>query len=201
MKIVNPKVLMDIEKNIPLALSLGGGLQYVSGHYNVDLVGLDGVDIVADLNEPLDELPDNTVSSVYSNNTFEHVLNLTGLLAEIHRVCRDGAYCEIIVPHFANPYYYSDPTHVRPFGLFSMHYFVNAEQQWRRKVPCYYSDTKFNLIDVKLAFYKDSWIDHLITPILHYIVNNSRFTQHFYERRLCWLWPPAHVKYTIQIEK
>lgn len=201
MIIINKDILHDIKYNIPILLNLGGGLQRVPDHYNVDFIMLDGVDIVADLNNPLDGLPDNTVSAIYSNNTFEHISNLFGLLSEIHRVCKNGARCEIIVPHFANPYYYSDPTHIRQFGLFTMHYFVNQDQQWQRHVPSYYSDTKFKLLDVKLMFYKDSWFDHLASPIMHFLVNVSRFTQHFYERRLCWLFPPAHVKYILQIEK
>jgi len=201
MEIINQAVLDSISHNIPIFLNLGGGLQCVPNHYNVDFVKLAGVDIVADLNNPLDKLPENTVSGIYSSNTFEHISNLLGLLSEIHRVCRNGARCEIIVPHFANPYFYSDPTHIRQFGLFTMHYFVSNEQQWRRKVPSYYSDTKFKLLDVELTFYKDSLFDHLASPIAHFLVNKSRFTQHLFERRFCWLFPPAHVKYILQIEK
>jgi len=173
----------------------------LEGYYNVDQVKLDGVDIVANLNEPFALLADDTVSNIYSRNTFECVSNLLGLLAEIHRICRDGARCEIIVPHFANPYYYSDPIHVRQFGLFTMHYFVSTDRQWRRTVPNYYSDTKFKLLDVNIRFYKDSLFDHLATPLAHRLVNTSRFTQHLYERRFCWLWPPAHIQYILQVEK
>jgi len=201
MQIINQLVLSDIASNTPLFLNLGAGLQRVPGYYNVDLVALEGTDIVADLNKPLDGLPENTVSGIYSSNTFEHISNLFGLLSEIHRVCSNGAKCEIIVPHFANPYYYSDPTHIRQFGLFTMHYFLHTDQQWRRKVPSYYSDTKFKLIDVELMFYKDSLFDHLVSPIAHYLVNKSRFTQHMFERRFCWLFPPAQVKFIFQIEK
>ena len=60
--------------------------------------------MVADLNLPLDEVPDNSVSRIYSNQTFEHVENLFGLLSEIHRITVKGGISEIIVPHFANPY-------------------------------------------------------------------------------------------------
>ena len=201
MIVLNKALINDIKNNTPIYLNLGGGLQSVQNYYNVDFVKLPGVDIVADLNKPLDELPDNIVSGIYSSNTFEHISNLFGLLSEIHRVCRNGAKCEIIVPHFANPYYYSDPTHVRQFGLFTMHYLVNNDQQWRRKVPNYYSETKFKLNDVKLMFYKDSLFDHLISPSANYLVNKSRFTQHLFERRFCWFFPPAQVKYILQIEK
>ncbi len=201
MEIINQAVLDSISKSIPIFLNLGGGLQCVPNYYNVDFVKMPGVDIVADLNDPLNKLPTNTVSGIYSSNTFEHISNLFGLLSEIHRVCRNGARCEIIVPHFANPYYYSDPTHIRQFGLFTMHYFVSNDQQWRRKVPSYYSDTKFKLLDVELTFYKDSLFDHLTSPIAHFLVNKSRFMQHLFERRFCWLFPPAHVRYILQIEK
>ena len=201
MEIINSRVLRDLAEGNSVSLNLGGGLSDLKGFYNVDLVRLEGVDIVADLNEPLGLLPDNSVSHIYSSNTLEHVSNLLGFLSEMHRICRHGARCEIIVPHFANPYYYSDPTHVRQFGLFTMHYFLSRDQQWRRAVPSYYSEIKFKLLDATFHFYKDTLFDHLTTPLVQWVVNGNRFLQHLFERRFCWLWPPAHIRYVIQVEK
>jgi len=199
--IINPSVIEDIGSGRKISLNLGAGNQKIPGFYNVDLVELDGVDIIANLEEPLDKLADDSVSRIYSNQTFEHVRDLFGLLSEINRVCVDGAQCEIIVPHFANPYFHSDPTHVRQFGLFSMHYFIDANQQWRRKVPSYYSKTKFDLLDAQFVFYRDTVFDHLVTPLATRLVNLNRAVQHTYERRFCWLFPPASIKFILRVSK
>ena len=201
MKILNKKILNDLKKGKLLSLNLGSGYEKHEDFYNVDINEELGVDIVADLNFPLNLIPENSVCNIYSNQTFEHIEKLFDLLSEIHRISTTGGKCEIIVPHFSNPYYYSDPTHVRQFGLFSMHYFTSENYQWRRKVPSYYSDTKFILRDVKLIFYKDTLVDHLFANILSPIVNSTRAFQHIFERRFSWLYPLDSIKFNLEVSK
>ena len=201
MKIVNDRILEDFKANKLISLNLGSGYEKKEGFYNLDIHEGLGIDMVADLNLPLDEVPDNSVSRIYSNQTFEHVENLFGLLSEIHRITVKGGICEIIVPHFANPYYYSDPTHVRNFGLFSMHYFTNEEHQWKRKVPSYYSKTKFILKDAKIMFFNDTLVDHIFANVLGPLVNLSRSSQFIYERRFSWIYPPSNVHFLLEVSK
>src|SRR5947209_3062339 len=111
MKIVNLAVSKDLAAGVPLRLDLGCGPHPRPGHYGVDRVALPGVDVVADLNEPFADLPDDCAAEVYTRHTLEHVEKLLDLLAEIHRITRPGGRVEVIVPHFSNPYGYSDPTH------------------------------------------------------------------------------------------
>ena len=201
MKILNKKILDDLKEGKLLSLNLGSGHELREDFYNVDIKEELGVDILADLNFPLDLIPENSVCNIYSNQTFEHIENLFGLLSEIYRISSNGGKYEIIVPQFSNPYYYSDPTHVRQFGLFSMHYFTSENYQWRRKVPSYYSDTKFILRDVKIIFYKDTLIDHLFANILSPLVNLSRTFQHIFEKRFCWFYPRANIKFILEVSK
>ena len=201
MKILNEKILDDLKEGKMLSLNLGSGYENHEDFYTVDINEDLGVDIVADLNGPLDLIPDNSVSNIYSNQLFEHIENLFGLLSELRRISINGAKFEIIVPHFSNPYYYSDPIHIRQFGLFSMHYFTSENYQWRRKVPSYYSDTKFILRDAKIIFYKDTLMDHLFANVLYPIVNLNRAFQHIFEKRFCYFYPPANVKYILEVSK
>jgi hypothetical protein len=201
MQLINQNILLDIANEKKISLNLGSGMDTREDMYNLDLVECKGVDIVADLNKPLSLLPDNTVQYVYTNQTLEHIENLFGLFEELHRVCINDAVLDIQVPHFANPYYYSDPTHVRFFGLYSMHYFTDIKYQWGRKVPSHYSDTKFILSDAKYIFYRDTFFDHLIGRPLGYLINFARFFQIIYERRLCWFYSPSSIKFTIKVKK
>ena len=95
MKILNPQVLSDIEAGKALNLNLGGGAQDRPGYYSLDLVELAGVDIVADLNAPLQMLPDNCAKSVFSRHALEHVVNFLPLMEEIHRITRDSGTIEL----------------------------------------------------------------------------------------------------------
>lgn len=199
MRILNPQIRRDLDEGKPLRIDIGSGPRPRPGFYALDQLELDGIDIVADLNEPLDQLPDNCAEHIFSSHTLEHVEKLLPLLAEIHRIAKPGAVIEIIVPHFSNPYYYSDPTHVRFFGLYTMNYFVDTEKQpkaWR--VPTFYSKTRFDMEQVKIAFYRFNLWDRLTVPLLRAFVNSSPGTQNFYERRLSWLFPAAEIRYRMR---
>jgi SAM-dependent methyltransferase len=187
MKLLNPKVTKDLEQGKPLRIDLGSGPRPREGFYALDHLELEGIDIVADLNRPLELLPDNCAEHVFSSHALEHVENLLPLLGEIHRITRPGGLVEFVVPHFSNPYYYSDPTHVRFFGLYTMNYFVDTDKQpeaWREAV--------------KLSFYRTNLFDRLFVPFLRYFVNLSAGTQNFYERRLCWILPAAEIRYRMR---
>lgn len=98
-------------------------------------MALPGVDIQADLNEPLDLLPDGSVEAVHCRHLLEHIDRLLHLLDELHRVVRPGGEIDIRVPHFSNPYGYSDPTHVRFFGLYS--FFTFPRRSTSRTARCH----------------------------------------------------------------
>ena len=199
MRLLNPQIRRDLDEGKPLRIDIGSGPRPRPGFYALDQLELDGIDIVADLNQPLDLLPDNCAEHIFSSHTLEHVEKLLPLLAEIHRIARPDATIEIIVPHFSNPYYYSDPTHVRFFGLYTMNYFVDIEKQpkvWR--VETFYSKTRFEMDQVKLTFYRSNLWDRLFVPFLRYFVNCSPGAQNFYERRLSWLFPAAEIRYRMR---
>jgi hypothetical protein len=198
----NPQIRRDLEAGKALRIDIGGGPRPRPGFYALDQLELEGIDIVADLNQPLDLLPDSCAEHIFSSHTLEHVEKLLPLLAEIHRIARPGATIEFIVPHFSDPYAYSDPTHVRFFGLYTMSYFVDTEKQpHRRKVPAFYSPVRFELESVYLAFYRTNLLDRLVVPLIRYLVNLNACTQDFYERRLSWLFPAAELRYRLRARK
>src|SRR5262245_42475409 len=135
MQILNPDIHRCLDAGRGLRLNLGGGERRLPGYFSLDCVPATNPDILADLNAPLTELPDNSVEAIYARHTLEHVTRLLELLQELHRITRPDGRIEIIVPHFSNPFGYSDPTHVRCFGLYSFYYFCAAEDQPPRKVP------------------------------------------------------------------
>lgn len=201
MKIINSKINDDISNNKTIKLNLGSGNDKVQGFYNVDFINLPGTDLIADLNEPLDLLPDHSVDAIISRGSFEHIKNFMGLMIEIHRVCKNDALMTTVVPHFSNPYYYSDPTHIQPFGLYTMHYFMDESMQFGRKVPCYYTSARFRIEKITIQFYREKFLDKLLEPIVSWLVNINIHTQDLYERRFCYLYPAWQIKYDLKVCK
>lgn len=202
MEIINPEVAADLAAGRPIRLDLGSGGKQRPGFYAVDHLMLPGVDIIADLNQAFSLLPDNSVCELYSRHTLEHVQQFLPLMREIHRVCRADAVIEIIVPHFSNVYGFSDPTHVRFFGLYTMNYFVAAEDQPRlRRVPAFYTDVRFAVDSIRFEFYRQGRIDRVLADVFEKLVNRSLSWQDFYERRLCHVFHAWQLVYRMHPNK
>jgi len=159
MKIINQDITKIIESKNTFKINLGCGESRLDNFYNLDIVDLPGVDVIADLNLPFSEFPDNCINELYSRASFEHVRNFQGLINEIQRICIPNAKIVIIVPHFSNPYYYSDPTHVQHFGLYTMSYYMNYEDQPKRKITKFYMITRVKAKKIEMNFYKEQLID------------------------------------------
>lgn len=199
MRIVNARVTEDLRAGRKLRLNLGAGGKDSEGRYSVDHLELPGVDIVADLNSALDLLPDDCATEVYSSHTLEHVQNFMQLMHEIHRVVCEGGRIEIIVPHFSSPMGYSDPTHVRFFGLYTMHYFVEEKDQpAERVVPCFYTTIRFKVESVRFQFYNSGpRVRRHLGPWMTRFWNKSFRRLNFYENHLVYLYPVDEVRYNL----
>jgi len=201
MRIVNQAVSEDIAAGRGLRLNLGCGTKARPGFYGVDCLPLAGVDVVADLNAPLSLLPDDSVEEIYSRHTLEHVSHFMELMAELHRVTRPGGRIEIIVPHFSNPYGYSDPTHVRFFGAYSFFYFCDQADQPRRKVPAFYVTERFQVDSVRCRLLRHSLAERLARFLLERVINLNIGWLDWYERRLCRLLPAEDVRFVLRPKK
>ena len=201
---MKPLLRIDLDKalnNPPVILELGCGRNKRPGAIGIDKMDLTGVDIVADIEDGLGFIPDNCVDEIYSFSCFEHIRNFEKLMSEIVRVLKNGGKTIVYVPHFSSPYYYSDPTHTRFFGLYSFYYFVNHRYRLKRKVPNYYFDTKIRIISQKLVFDSPFLIRKIIKRSIGAIFNLSRFLQEFYEENLCYIFPCYGIKVVFTKEK
>lgn len=201
MRIVTSSITDDLNAGRGLRLNLGCGARPWPGFYGVDRVALPGVDIIADLNQPLSLLPDDSVDEVYTRHTLEHVDALLPLMAELHRVTRAGGRIEIIVPHFSNPYGYSDPTHVRFFGLYSFFYFSDEADQPRRKVPAFYSPARFTVESVRIHPLRQSFLGRAVGSLVKWVINRSVSRLDWYERNLCRWLPADSIRYVLRPKK
>lgn len=152
-------------------IDIGCGRKKIDGALGLDIVGHPGVDIVADLNEPL-PLDDHSFDVVYSDQVFEHIEDFLNLMRECHRILRPDGTLIAHVPYFRSSWAAIDPTHIRMFSISSMNYFVEG---------CYenenysFFDEKFSEITVLLDY------NYKFTPLRWFFSKLALRWPHRYE--------------------
>ena len=185
----------------PLDIELGcGDRKRSSTSVGVDNRALPGVDIVGDALEVLRSLPSNSVRSITSFHFVEHIDNLEDLLVESARVLTDDGVFRATAPHFSNPYYYSDPTHRRFFGLYTLSYYVH-DTLLRRDVP-HYNETPIPLTisNVTLRFMSVPPFHgrRIFKRLAGALFTVNQWMLEFYEENLCWLVPCYEVEWELR---
>jgi ubiquinone/menaquinone biosynthesis C-methylase UbiE len=162
----------------------------------VDVLAHDCVDIVGDAYEVLKAFPSDSVHAVYSHHFFEHVVDIQAYMIELGRVIRPGGHMVTVTPHFSNPYYYSDPTHKTPFGLYTFSYMCR-DPLFHRKVPQYDFPVRFELTAVRLIFKspRPFYGRFVLKKGLGTLFNLNRYMREFYEENLCFMFPCYETEY------
>lgn len=190
---MEPVVKIDLEKVIgdgkPLIIELGCGQKTKEGKITIDKLDLPNVDIVADIENGLPFLPDDSVDEIHCRSVLEHIDSFEYLMREIVRVLKKSGRAYVFVPHFSNPYYYSDYTHKRFFGLYSFYYFVDTERQLKRKVPNFYTDIRIKIISQRLVFRSPFRLSRQIKKPFGFIINCHSSLMEFYEQHLSYIFP------------
>jgi predicted SAM-dependent methyltransferase len=166
-------VLEQIRSQSKVILELGvGRSRSIKNAFTIDKLDFPEVDIVADLNEGLPFLEDNSIDEIYSFHFLEHVNNLEFLMEEIFRVLKKGGKKVGSVPHFANPYFYSDYTHKAYFGLYSFSYF-SKQKYFKRAVPDFYNGANYKINSIRLDFMSPFRVRNRLKKILSAFFNSS----------------------------
>jgi SAM-dependent methyltransferase len=165
----------------------------------IDALDRPGVDIVGDVYEILGVIGDASVDEVHTFHFLEHLSGLSELLAELGRVLKPAGVLEIVVPHFSNPYYYSDYTHRKFFGLYSLSYLAE-DRVLRRRVPRYVDEVDFELTRVDLVFKSSPpfYGRHVIKKIVGFFFNLTRYTRELYEENFCHLFPCYEIRFLLR---
>lgn len=196
--------VIDRERLLPrisgAKLDLGCGPTKVSPeHVGVDMLDVPGVDLVGDVFDVLSMIADGVVEEVHTSHFLEHIPDFEPLLGEIARVLRPGGALTIVVPHFSNPYYYSDTTHVHSFGLYTMAYFT-TNSPFKRAVPNYGRSLPFQHERVALEFRaaRPFYGRYAVKRLIELLVNLTRGAQEFYEELLVYILPCYQIRYVLR---
>lgn len=186
-----------ISKNEKIIIELGPGKTKVNKNaIGIDICEKESVDYVTDLNKGLTFLWDESVDEIYAFHFLEHINDLEFFLSEVFRVLKKGGVLIGTVPHFSNPYFYSDYTHSNFWGLYTWSYF-SKNSPYKREVPKYYNNIEFQIIDIQLIFSSPFKIRNKIKKIIQRIFNMNKYMQEFYEENLTYLIPCYEIKFRI----
>lgn len=195
-----------IDKRACLAQIQGATLELGCGNFkrHPEAIGIDAldhecVDIVGDVYAVLEEVPAATIKAVYSYHFFEHVTDLPRLMDLLARVIQPGGLLRVVVPHFSNPYYYSDYTHRSLFGLYSFSYLV-SDKIHRRKVPIYGREVGFELSSAELIFKSSPpfYVRYALKKVFQILFNMNRYTRELYEENFCYLFPCYEIRFEMR---
>ncbi len=190
----------QLDKLGPVSIELGCGSSKKNANaIGIDMLDYECVDIVGDALSVLKRFPDESVCDVYASHFLEHLADLDGFLRELERVVRPAGELVFVVPHFSNPYYYSDYTHRSFFGLYTFSY-LTSNVLFKRKVPNYNRSNRFELLGVDLRFLsgRPFYGRFLVKAIVGRIFNSCNYLREFYEENLCYLFPCYELKYRLR---
>jgi SAM-dependent methyltransferase len=175
-----------------------GHLRRHPGAVSIDIRDCETVDVVGDVYDVLARIPDASVDAVYSSHFVEHLDDVERFVLELGRVMKIGGVVTTVAPHFSNPYFYSDYTHRRAFGLYSFSY-LSRDAVFRRTVPRYIADTGFDLVSARLIFKapRPFYVGWALGRVAQTLVNVTTATKEWYERRWCYLMPCYEVEYVL----
>jgi len=171
---------------VPTTLHLGCGNKKVSGALGIDLNPNSQADIIHDLNKCPWPLESERFERVVCVHVLEHLDDMMRTMAEIYRVCKDGAIVEIATPHFSSVNSWDDPTHKHHFTLASFDYF-------HRDHPFIYENMHFEVLERRLTFSRS----FLKIPARLICAMYPRW----YEKHFAFMLPARNLEFTLRVGK
>src|SRR3989344_8190687 len=166
-------------------LNLGAGKDIKKDFINLDSLQLPGIDVVHNLDYFPYPFKDNTFSYIYCDNVLEHLKELIRVMEDLHRICKNDAEIEIIVPYFASFNAYKDPTHKTFFTFETFEYFTDDHNY------NFYTKSRFKIVYRKLMFSKR-------LKLLEIIMNKI---PKFYESYISNVFPANGIKVKLRVIK
>lgn len=115
------------EKNL-VKLDLACGGRKTPGFIGVDIVQMDGVDVVHNLSQFPWPWENESVEEIHCSHYVEHVPDLLKFMDEAARILIPGGKMTVIAPYYTSMRATQDPTHVRSISEATFLYFNKG---WR----------------------------------------------------------------------
>lgn len=167
-------------------LDLGCGSRKWPGSVGLDVSPATQADIVHDLEVFPYPIEDAAFDVVLMQDVIEHVDDLYGLMAEVHRIARPGARVLLRTPHFSSMLAFSDPTHKHYLSLLAVRGL--AEPGF-----AHYAATRFRVVSNRV----DLWLPFRLTG-LERLANRFSRT---YEAYFAFRFPAMNIRAEFEVLK
>ncbi|MEW5975558.1 MAG: methyltransferase domain-containing protein [Acidobacteriota bacterium] len=177
-------------------LDVGCGLNKLPGSVGLDIVPLEGVDVVHDLNQFPYPFEANTFDGVRIIHVIEHIQSIPRTMEEVHRISKPGAQVQIVTPHHSDASSWQDPTHIWHLNSRSFDCFEDTS------ITSYYSKARFKVVrcEVKvLKLFKLLGFEFLIN--LQNRHPRYRSIRKFWEQYLCYIVRGKVMHFSLQVLK
>jgi len=184
---------------MPIRVNLDCGDERPPGYLGFDILKRAGPDVICDLNVSI-PLAGDRVEQVRAQSSLEHIDQLERLLGEVSRILKPGGTFYVYVPHWSNPFDYSDYTHRRWFGLVTFEYFVDSQDQVYRRVPVY-STPRFRTSHIRLIFGSPFSLLRWLMKGFQWLINRRVGLPLFNEYHLSSLVPCYAIEYALHCKE
>lgn len=141
---------MEEHENDPVKINLGAGTDNDPSWINVDMIKLEGIDVVHNLINFPYPFEDGEADEIKAVDVIEHLPPYIGeahgvvkFLEECHRILKPGGTLFIQTPGWKADFLWIDPTHVRGFDIQSMDFFDPTKHYGQ--TTGFYSKCKFKV--------------------------------------------------------
>jgi hypothetical protein len=172
-----------------MVIDIGCGLNKKPGALGLDQTSNSNADVVCDLNHSPWPLADNVASVIHLSHILEHLEDLIGAMAEVHRIGQAGAKVLVVTPHFSSHNSCTDPTHRYHLAWGSFDYFTG--QSFERFAG---SPFRFRILERKLSFGGNVLLDNIGRMFAWLSVR-------WYERHMAWVFPAHEISCTLEVVK
>ena len=178
-----------------MKLDIGCGASKKEGFIGVDILQLNGVDIVHDLTAFPYPFENNSVDEIWMDQVLEHLPNPLKVVEELYRICKTNAKVTIGVPYFRSFYSVIDPTHVNFFGVYWFDYFDQSNAFAKKYKYC---DVNFQINKIEFdREFKTEKIGFLKKKLIRF----AETKPHTYEARLSHLLPLNSLTFHLEVIK
>jgi SAM-dependent methyltransferase len=178
-------------------LDVGCGWNKTPGAIGMDANPKTHADVIHDLGSIPYPFADNEFDQVVCRHVAEHVPDVMGFVAELHRVTKPGGRILIVTPHYSNPDWATDPTHRNHFNSYSFNCFVEDRQLFP-----FYTDVRLKPLRTHVS------LANVWRAIgLELIVNlderwpRFRFTRKFWEFYLSMIFRGKELQFLFEVAK
>lgn len=175
---------------MPRILDIGCGRGKYPGAIGVDMSSASQADVLCDWTKTL-PFADSTFDAVRMIHIIEEVDDIFRMLAQAHRVAKNGAIVTILTPHYTDHASYCSPAHRWHLSSFSFWFFSDKPAQYDYYAPVQYRERRVHVELLRvwraLGF--------------QFLVNRARWFRKFWEYYLSFLIRGKTVEWQLEVVK